>query len=139
MSPTPRLIVLALIMAVPLFLGWFNRNIADLALLANLMVLTIAIVDLLISPAPRRISVRRDVPDVLSVATRNPASLHFTNRSRVPLAITVHDDPGPLAETIDLPQTVRLEPWKEQTVTYALKPFHRGENRIGPVWGGCTG
>ncbi len=134
MIPARRLIGLLFLMTLPMFLAGINRNISDLALLANLGLLTIALIDLWISPPPKRIEIQRDVSDVLSVAARNPVQLRLQNHAGIPLRVSVHDDPGPLAETRDLPQTVLLPPWKEQSVHYALVPVRRGENRLGPVY-----
>ncbi len=134
MSPTRRFIGLVLFLSIPLFLGWLNRDIADAALVANLVLLAVAVVDLVISPSPARIDVEREVSEVLSVATRNPAVLKLHNRGPHPLKVTLHDDAGPLAETRELPQTVALGGWKEAEVHYAIHPLRRGENRLGPVW-----
>ena len=52
-----------------------NRDVADLALLVNLVLVAVACVDLLISPDPDQIDVRREISEVLSVGASNPASL----------------------------------------------------------------
>ncbi len=134
MSPSRLLIALALLMALPLFLAPVNRNIADVGLVLNLVLLAAAIVDFFISPSPRVIEVHRDVADVLSVATRNPTMLRVKNRSGCALRLTIDDEPGPLAETVDLPQTLLLQPWKEMGIQYGVIPLKRGENELGPVY-----
>lgn len=134
MMPTRRWIVLAMALVLPLFLAGVNRNIADAALLANLALLTVALVDLWISPSPSVIGVQRHTSPVLSVATRNPVSLELRNSGRVALRVTVNDDPGPRCEASGLPQTVTLAAGEQRILDYAVNPLRRGENRIGPVY-----
>ena len=134
MSPSRLLIALVLLLALPLFLAPVDRNIADVGLLLNLVLLAAAIVDFFISPSPRVLEVHRDVADVLSVATRNPMMLRVKNKSGRAIRLTIDDEPGPLAESADLPQTLVLQPWKEMGVQYGVIPLKRGENVMGPVY-----
>lgn len=142
MIPTRRLIFIVLLLTTPLFLGGLTdvapdflagddtevsgRAIADFALLANVVLVIIAGVDLLISGSPHDIEVEREISDVLSVGTPNPAKLVLRNKSRLPLTVSVHDDPGELCESERLPQTIKLKPWKEDSLTYTVTPLRRG-------------
>ena len=150
MIPSRLLIVLAVLLAAPLLLGGVNdvvpdwlpggsaidvsgRTLADITLLLNLVLVVIAGVDLLISAGPDDVSVEREISDVLSVGTANPVKLVLTSRSRLPLKLTVHDDPGELCETDRLPQEVRLDPWKEKTIQYVVTPLQRGATELSAV------
>ena len=148
MIPTRRLIFLALLLTTPLFLGGMTdiapdflagedtevsgRVIADLALLVNVVLVIIAGVDLLISGSPNDIEVEREISDVLSVGTPNPAKILLRSKCRLPLSVSIHDDPGELCESDRLPQTVRLEPWKE-SLTYTVTPLRRGPAKMRAV------
>ena len=108
MIPTRRLVLLAAFLAIPLMFSSIDRNVADLALLVNLALVAVACVDLLISPEPGEIDVRREISEVLSVGTSNPASLVVRNRSHAWLSLSLHDDPGGLCRVERLPQTIDL-------------------------------
>ncbi|MEZ6063730.1 MAG: DUF58 domain-containing protein [Planctomycetaceae bacterium] len=135
MIPSRLLIFLALMLALPLMFGGLRRDVADIALLLNVVLVVVAGVDLLISGAPSDIEVEREISDVLSVGTPNPARLVLRNRSRLPLTVNVHDDPGPLCDTDPdrMPQTVALNPWKEATVSYSVTPLRRGASELPAV------
>ena len=150
MIPSRRLIMLALMMTVPLFLGGIpdllpdaipalgqfdisGRSTADLFLLLNVVLVVIAGVDLLISASPSQIEVQREISDVLSVGTKNPSRLILTNQSRLALRVQVHDDPGELCEVERLPRTVKIEPWKQKTIKYLVTPLRRGASTMQAV------
>ncbi len=135
MIPSRRLIIIALLLALPLMFGGLRRDIADIALLLNVVLVVVAGVDLLISGSTSEIEVEREVSDVLSVGTPNPAKLLLRNRSRLPRQVVVFDDPGPLCETDPdrMPQLVELPPWKQATVSYSVIPLRRGASELPAV------
>jgi len=133
MIPSRRLVLAVTCLAMPLMLAGLNRNVADVALLLNLVLVAAACVDLLISPGPGDVAFHRDVSEVLSVGASNPVSMTVRNGSQVALTITVHDDPGPLCEIDRLPQTVDVAPRKEATVHYNVKPRRRGASSMPAV------
>lgn len=150
MIPSRTLIFLAVLLTTPLLLGgvpdvfpeWLpglgvfdvsGRTLADLALLLNVVLVIVAGVDVLVSGSPEAIETEREVSEVLSVGTDNPAKIILRSRCRLPLRVTVHDDPGELCEAERLPQTVLLAPWKEESVTYMIRPLHRGAARLEAV------
>ena len=143
MIPSRLLIFLAVLLTTPLMLGGVGdvlpdglpgigsldvsgRTLADMALLINVVLVIAAGVDVLISGSPDEIEVEREISDVLSVGTSNPAKIILRSKCRLPLSVTVHDDPGEICEIERLPETVRLEPWKEESVSYVVKPLKRG-------------
>lgn len=133
MIPSRLLILVAIVLAMPLMFGGMWRAIADVALLLNLVLVVVAGVDLMISASPRDLEVEREISEVLSVGTPNPARLLLRNRSRLPLQVTIHDDPGELCETERMPQSVYLAPWKEETVRYSVTPLKRGASAFPAV------
>ena len=130
MIPTRRLVLLAAMLAIPLMFSGIDRNVADLALLVNLVLVAVACVDLLISPGPDQIDVRREISEVLSVGASNPASLVVRNRSHAMLRLSLHDDPGELCSVERLPQTIDLAPGKETAVHYVVTPHRRGASEM---------
>lgn len=133
MIPSRRLVLTAAILAMPLLLAGLNRSAADAALLMNLVLVAVACVDLLISPSPNDVAIHREISEVLSVGASNPATLTVRNRTGLTLAITLHDDPGPLCEVDRLPQTVSVGPGKEETIHYSVKPSRRGASEMPAV------
>jgi len=130
MIPSRLLIGCVLLLAIPLLLSGYSRALADTALLANLLLVILAGVDFLVSPAPRQLQIEREVSDVLSVGVANPADLTLQNRSGVPVTVTVHDDAGPICDVEQMPQTVRIGAWKSETVRYHIRPTRRGASAL---------
>ena len=93
MIPTRRLVLLAALLAIPLMFSGINRDVSDLALLVNLVLVAVACVHLLISPDTDQIEVSREVSKVLSVGVSNPSSWVVRNRSFVRLRLSLHDNP----------------------------------------------
>jgi uncharacterized protein (DUF58 family) len=133
MIPSRRLVLTAAILAMPLLLAGLNRSAADAALLLNLVLVAVACVDLLISPSPNDVAIHREISEVLSVGASNPATLTVRNRTGLTLAMTLHDDPGPLCEVDKLPQSVTVGPGKEETIHYSVKPSRRGASEMPAV------
>ncbi len=133
MIPSRRLVLTAAILAMPLLLAGLNRSAADAALLLNLVLVAVACVDLLISPSPNDVAIHREISEVLSVGASNPATLTVRNRTGLSLAMTLHDDPGPLCEVDKLPQSVKVGPGKEETIHYSVKPSRRGASEMPAV------
>ncbi len=134
MIPTRRLILLFALLVIPLLLGIWQPDIADIALLCNLLIVAIALTDLFISPSPNQIDVERTISEVLSVAAYNPARLSLNNRSNTKIALTVNSEPGPMCEVDRLPQQVVLEPWKEKKIRYRVRPLRRGASELQGVY-----
>lgn len=133
MMPTRRLVWLVAILALPLTLAGINRTLADTALLLNLVLVAVALVDLMISPRPGEVVVERELSDVLSVGAANPVTLSIRNRSQTPLTVSIHDDPGPLCATERLPQTIRALPDRAEQVSYIVRPLRRGSSEMPAV------
>ncbi|MEN9555895.1 MAG: hypothetical protein RLZZ232_2181, partial [Planctomycetota bacterium] len=116
-----------------LLLSSVNRTIADIGLLLNVVLAAVAMLDLLISPGPEEVELRRVISEVLSVAASNPATMQVRNRSSFPLALTIHDDAGPYCVVGGLPQTLRLGAGEESEVHYTVTPSRRGASEMPEV------
>ena len=75
MIPSRRLLLLTALLAIPMLLAGINRSLTDVALIANLLLLVLAFLDLLISPAPTDITIHRELAQVPSVGAANPSKL----------------------------------------------------------------
>ena len=150
MIPSRRLIMLAILLTTPLLLGGVEdiapdaipvlgsinvsgRTLADLALLLNVVLVVVAGVDIMISGSPDEVEIQREISEVLSVGTPNPSKLVLRSKCRLPLTVTVHEDPGELCEADRLPQTITLAPWKEGSVNYSVTPLKRGAANLEAV------
>lgn len=133
MIPSTRLIILAAILTLLLMASGVSTELGEIGLLLNLLLLIVACIDLLISPAPNDIEVHREVSEVLSVGASNPVALQIKNKSGQSIQLSIHDDPGPLCETERLPQTITLGPLKSETVHYAVQPKRRGASEFAAV------
>ncbi|MCA9060601.1 MAG: DUF58 domain-containing protein [Planctomycetaceae bacterium] len=126
MIPSRKLIVIVVLLAIPMMLGGLQRDLADIAMIVNVLVVIVAGIDLMISPSPRQLQVERSVSDVLSVGAANPCAMTVQNCSGYPVTVTLHDDSGELCVTERLPQTVLIRPWESVVVHYAVQPLRRG-------------
>lgn len=133
MIPSRRLVMLAAMLIVPLLLSSVNRTIADIGLLLNVVLAAAAMLDLLISPGPDEVELRRVISEVLSVAASNPATMQVRNRSSFALDLTIHDDAGPYCVVGGLPQTLRLGAGEESEVHYTVTPSRRGASEMPEV------
>lgn len=133
MIPARRLVIIAAILAFPLLLSGFSQAVADIALLLNLVLISVAAVDLLISPSPSELEVHRQISEVLSVGAANPATLVVRNRTIHTLKVSLHDDPGPLCTVDRLPVTISIAPDKEVEVSYVVTPHRRGASEMPEV------
>lgn len=133
MIPTRRLILVTTVLALPLLLAGLFPATAELALLANLVLLAVAFTDLQISSRPDQLQIRREISDVLSLGAENPAELHVISRSPFPVQLTIHDDPGPDCRVEKLPQVLTIKPDRTAQVNYTIRPIRRGQSALEAV------
>ena len=117
MTPRTNLLLAVGLATVPIVAGIWTPGLTTIGLAANLLILVIAAVDLLVTPAPAAVEIARDVSEVLSVGTRNPVTLRILNRSRMDIDLEVTDEVPVPSETEGLPLSVHLTPWKESSST----------------------
>lgn len=106
-------------------------------ILANGLIFVAALVDLLVSQDLRRIEVRREAPDVMSVGARNAVRVWFVNRNSQSLDVEFHDEHPLPGETAGLPFTITLPPLREKYRVYYLEPRRRGQHRFGDIYLRC--
>lgn len=133
MTPRPRLLYLVAFGVFPLLIGLWIPGVSQLGIVVNLLIGALAVLDLVLSPAPGSILIERTVSGTLSVGARNPVRLLVQNRNRDSIEIEITDDYPQPAEVVDLPQSATLGPWKENEFLYLLKPHQRGHARFSAV------
>ncbi|MCZ6795706.1 MAG: DUF58 domain-containing protein [Planctomycetota bacterium] len=133
MTPRPKLLVLFALGGVLFAAGIFAPELASLGLVANLVLVAIAVADLLLTPSTRQIELERETSEVLSVGTENPVSLRAVNRSQHHLEVELTDEPPRPSRTEGLPLRMELTPWKARSASYRLVPRRRGQNRFDAV------
>ena len=148
MMPRLRMGVLfalaGVLLAVPLVLPFFwtigeqaAEVLRGVALALNAVVWVAAAIDLIISPSLSRIEVEREAADVMSIATRNPVKVWFTNRNRLPVSLEFHDEPPSPSAWPGLPFHITLPPQRMRYRVYHVEPHHRGRNGFGRVFLRC--
>ncbi|HUG92750.1 MAG TPA: DUF58 domain-containing protein [Planctomycetaceae bacterium] len=138
MMPRRLLLALFALAGVPLVMGIFDPLVGQLGVLVTLAVFGLALGDLVISPRPARIEVRRDAGEVLSVGARNAVRVWLRNRNRTPLVVQIHDEPPQPCTAFDLPLMLELPPGRTVYGTYHVEPHHRGRGSFDRVFLRCA-
>ena len=122
--PTRRLAaVLAVASVVVLALG--DRGWATL-LLVDGVLLVVALVDLALAPAPRRIEVARDLPGVVSLGAEAEITWRVRSASRRRAWVLVADELAPSLRAGDRRIRVQLSPGEEVRASTTFRPARRG-------------
>ncbi len=133
MIPSRRLVWLAFVPGVPLALAAWSPEWVSLGVGLNLVLASLALADLLLTPPPARIGIVREVRDVLSTGAPNLVRLHLTSRALRPVELELTDEVPAPSRVEGLPQRLRLEPGQQVSVSYHLVPQRRGVNRFAAV------
>ena len=133
MSPTRRLIFLALVAAVPMAAAAVMPEMKAIGFLLNLLIISAASADFVLTPRSRMIDVSRDVSEVLSVGDRNPVQLQLVNRSGTTLNVEATDEAPVHGEADGIPVKLTLSPFKEASARYLFQPHRRGHGRFRAV------
>ena len=128
--PTRALLLLAAAPLVASLLSLFNPRLVRAALLLDLGLLLVAVVDGLLV-LRRRVSVQRTAPDVMSLSRRNRVSLRLRSETRGRMTVAVNDDLFEGAEARDLPVSVALKGRATAVVDYHVEPSLRGAHTLG--------
>jgi uncharacterized protein (DUF58 family) len=134
MMPRAQLIWAMTACLVPLVLGIWWPSFTVIGVFGAVGIFMFALFDLLLSPSPGRIDVRREVGEVLSVGAKNPVRILLRNRNRTDVKLKVHDEPPAPCDFEDLPFELTLKPGKIHAHLYLVEPHHRGKNHFGTVF-----
>ncbi len=130
---TRRLIILIILAALLVALGGLSSLFFWIGLAANLALLSVFLIDWMNTPPPSRISARRFCDEKLSLGTRNVVRLRFRNRTGVPLALEVQDEPPHLFDVSSGAISLTLPADSDATVSYAVTPKKRGNYKFGDI------
>lgn len=107
-------------------LGW-------LALLAALLALAAAVLDLRLSARPRQIKLSRSHDALLSLGAQNPITVRVENESPQPLLFRLRDESPDEFETSARVLEGAAPPRQDVSLHYTVRPFRRGEYRFGSI------
>jgi uncharacterized protein (DUF58 family) len=133
MVPRPRLILLVALLAVPLGLGALYPEVREVGVAALVLLAAVAIVDVLLSPAPRTLVITREVPPVMSVGSSHRVLLRLVNRSSSALRVEVTDTPPEPGQTTGLPLSLEVPARATREIGYTVVPLRRGRRAFGDV------
>ncbi|MET0826277.1 MAG: DUF58 domain-containing protein, partial [Acidimicrobiales bacterium] len=122
--PTRRLAAVLAVASLAV-LALPDRGLTSL-LLVDGVVLAIALVDLLLTPAPGRIEVARDLPGVVSLGAEATIAWRLRSGSRRRVWVLVADELAPSLRAGDRRVRIRLEPGEEVRASTTFRPARRG-------------
>lgn len=131
MSPRPRLILLFASIVPLLAAGVWIAEIEGIALIANLVLVGVALGDLFLSQRPSSVRLRREVAEILSVGAKNTVEITASHHGTRFLRVEISDEPPEPSRTTKLPIVLELPPERERTATYSLEPQRRGAAEFG--------
>ncbi len=99
-----------------------------------LLVVLAAVVDVLISPKPARVHVKRDVAEILSLGAENPVRIRLRNMQRREVRVEIADEAPAPCRTEGLPAVAVLPPDRARVVTYHVIPRRRGNKPFGVLF-----
>lgn len=140
---TTRFFALALLCPALLVLAAFLPLLTWPGILYGVGVVFLAAVDRRSAGRVDQFTVEREHDQKLSLAARNPIHIHVTARARIPLDLTIRDEPPLLfvgAEDATVGGTVN--PRETVTYTYHVRPLRRGDFTFGDLnlrWTGPLG
>ena len=150
--PSPRLAVYVGLGAALWVAAAFVPAWRALVVLYDVVLLLVAGCDLILSPRPRDLEIRREFESKMNLGAANEVRLHARNRSKLPVSLVVRDETPPgwivtredeaaiaqnSPDTAPLPTlprvTLRLEAGREGSDGYGLTPARRGDFRFGAL------
>lgn len=124
--PTRRTLLFLITAALPFILAGVSPLAIYVALLANLTVITLYVLDLHQLPARNRLSLKKKLQRILSLDQPGEVTLTVTNESRWDLTGTLQENPprgccpSPKRMEVAVPHRRRSD------ITYELRPLERG-------------
>jgi uncharacterized protein (DUF58 family) len=135
---TSRFLCLLSLGAIPLLLSAVFPVLFIATLVANALLILIAIGDFLLTPkAEKALQAHRESDDILSVLVHNTVAVQVRNKSVRTLKFLVRDEPpGDFAIAPATPQqcTMQLESGRGQGFTYDITPPARGDYQFGDIY-----
>lgn len=146
--PAPRLLTYLALGALLWILAALLPAFRLVALVYDVGLIVMALVDLMMSPRPDEIEIERTFEPKMNLGARNEVSIRVRNRAKMPIVLTVRDEvptafsvqtnaPPRLMQERLLPTlprfTLEVAPNGEATTHYGLTPNRRGDFRFGAL------
>lgn len=132
--PRPPLLLGFCLPVLTVTVLFFDRELTYIVLSVDLMIGTVALVDLITIPRKSRLVFSREMGRVASIRKEHTVSLVVGNRSRRSFWIAIRD--GVPVDLEPKPQEIRrtVKGRSRTTLSYRLKPSRRGAFEIGPIY-----
>lgn len=132
---TLRWYVFALFVPALLILGAVVPFFATVALIYGLALILVTLMDRAAAGRPDQFTLTRTHDQKLSLGIENPVTITIHSRAARPTAITLRDDLPLDFHTADHvnPLTAHLTPHETATLTYHVRPLHRGVFKFGDL------
>ncbi|NCC33528.1 MAG: DUF58 domain-containing protein [Chloroflexia bacterium] len=139
MLPTPRLLTLLLLAALPIALSAFAPGLLWIAMLYLGVVGVVAISDLVLMARPQQIEVERLHDPQLSLGAENLITLLLANATPRPIVFTLRDE-SPHEFPVDQPfLSGVIPPYDIYEARYHVRPLRRGDYQFGAAVMRITG
>jgi uncharacterized protein (DUF58 family) len=122
--PTWRLAIVAAVLA-PILLALPGNGWSRL-IVANVILVGVALIDAALAPKPSAITVERSIPGVLSLGVVGDVSWTIANPTRRSLTVAIADQLAPSLHAQTRRSRVRVPRRGEATVTTTIEPRRRG-------------
>ena len=120
------LVICAALIAIAGFAGGKVFAVAA-CVLVNVIALVLVVYDVVATPKPDCLEVRRELEEKLSLGGTHTVKLTVRNNSRLPLRVELCDDVPEHLEHGPMPAPAQVKPYSETAYTYTLMPKKRGE------------
>ncbi len=132
MIPTTRLWLFLCLLSAPAMAAGFIPRASGFVLLADLVLLSCALVDHLLARAVK-VELHRELPNKLSVGAANKVTLALHNRAQRAVSVLIQDDVPDALEATPQPVPVVLEAGARVRASYRATPTRRGRFEFGDL------
>jgi uncharacterized protein (DUF58 family) len=133
MIPTPRLIILLLLGALPMAGATLQPALLWLALFYFFVIIVLVAADVILTPAPSQIEVERLNDTRLSIGTENLITVLLANRSTRPVHFTLRDEYPYQFPCDNLFLSDTLPAYDICEARYHVRPLRRGDYHFGDI------
>jgi uncharacterized protein (DUF58 family) len=131
---TARFAILLALGALPLAMTGVVPAAGLLGFLYVIVVMVAGLADRFLCAGPSDIEIERCCEDKLSLGAENLVTLSLRNRSKLPLDLSVRDEPPYLFGVEGNVAKLKLAPRQEQEVAYHVVPHARGDYSFGDIF-----
>ena len=128
--PTPRLLFLVSVPAIFSLVSITVPSVIWYVGFLDLVLLLVACIDLVTTPAPEVYQARRETLHIASLGKPHLVELHVTNTSRRGYAVTMQDDLPDCFEATPSRFVTELQPKAESLFSYKFASSHRGPYQL---------